>query len=75
MSNLQFVKKLYNGKNCYSDHMSAEEIGLLYLKSKVEDILVEMISKERIVFLTGNPGEKQFFPCLSFPPQYPLPSI
>ena len=53
MSNLQFVKKLYNGKNCYSDHMSAEEIGLLYLKSKVEDIVVEMIINERIVFLSG----------------------
>lgn len=61
MSNLQFVKKLYNGKNCYSDHMSAEEIGLLYLKSKVEDIVVEMISKERIVFLTGNPGDGKTF--------------
>ena len=57
MSNLQFVKKLYNGKNCYSDHMTPEEIELLYLKSKVEDIVSEMISKNRIVFLTGNPGD------------------
>lgn len=57
MSNLQFVKKLYNGKNCYSDHMTPEEIELLYLESRVEDIVSEMISKNRIVFLTGNPGD------------------
>ena len=57
MSNLQFVKKLYNGKNCYSDHMTPEEIELLYLKSRVEDIVSEMISKNRIIFLTGNPGD------------------
>ena len=50
MSNLQFVKKLYNGKNCYSDHMTPEEIELLYLKSRVEDIVSEMISKNRIIF-------------------------
>ena len=33
MSNLEFVKKLYNGKNCYSDHMSAEEL-VEYYKGK-----------------------------------------
>ena len=61
MSNLEFVKKLYNGKNCYSDHMSAEELGLLYLKSKVEDIVSDMLDKNRIIFLTGNPGDGKTF--------------
>ena len=27
MSKLDFIKKLYNGKNCYSDHMNEDEIG------------------------------------------------
>lgn len=61
MDNLQFVKKLYNGKNCYSDHMSSKEIENLHLKSKLEDITVEMIEKKRIVFLTGNPGDGKTF--------------
>ena len=61
MGNLEFVKKLYNGKNCYSDHMSAEELGLLHIRSKVEDIVSEMLKKNRIVFLTGNPGDGKTF--------------
>ena len=39
MSKLEFVKKLYNGKNCYSDHMTAEELNLLHISSKVEELM------------------------------------
>ena len=55
MSKLEFVKKLYNGKNCYSDHMTAEELNLLHISSKVEELICEMLYKGKIVFLTGNP--------------------
>lgn len=57
MSNLEFVKKLYNGKNCYSDHMSDEELGLIHISSKVEDIILNLLASKKIVFLTGNPGD------------------
>ena len=61
MSNLEFVRKLYNGKNCYSDHMSSEELGLIHIGSKVEDIILSLLKSKKIVFLTGNPGDGKTF--------------
>ncbi len=61
MDNLDFIKKLYNGKNCYSDHMSEEQLELLHLKSEVEKIIVEKVNDNKIVFLTGNPGDGKTF--------------
>lgn len=61
MSKLDFVKKLYNGKNCYSDHMGESELQLLHISSKAEDIIVDMITHGKIVFLTGNPGDGKTF--------------
>lgn len=57
MSRLEFVKKLYNGKNCYSDHMSDEELGLIHITSNVEGLIKDMLGKAKIIFLTGNPGD------------------
>lgn len=57
MNSLQFVKKLYNGKNCYSDSLTNEEIALLHIPSGVEKTVEEMVKQNRIVFLTGNPGD------------------
>lgn len=61
MSKLDFIKKLYNGKNCYSDHMTEEELKLLHISSRVENLICEMLRKEKIVFLTGNPGDGKTF--------------
>ena len=61
MSKLDFVRKLYNGKNCYSDHMKESELQLLHISSKAEDIIVDMIMHGKIVFLTGNPGDGKTF--------------
>lgn len=61
MSNVDFIKKLYNGKNCYSDHMNREQLELLHIHSSVEDIIVNLVSKNKIVFLTGNPGDGKTF--------------
>lgn len=61
MDNLQFIQRLYNGKNCYSDSMSDEQIELLHIVSGVESIVTRMISENRIVFLTGNPGDGKTF--------------
>lgn len=61
MSSLEFVRKLYNGRNCYSDHMSDEEIKLIHLSSGVETIISEMLKKGKLVFLTGNPGDGKTF--------------
>lgn len=57
MDNLQFIQGLYNGKNCYSDAMTDEQIELLHIESGVEAIIKKMINERRIVFLTGNPGD------------------
>jgi len=57
VNGLHFVKKLYNGKNCYSDSLKDEEIALLHIPSGVERIVEEMVAANRIVFLTGNPGD------------------
>lgn len=61
MTNLDFIKKLYNGKNCYSDHMGDDEIGLLHISSNAESIIIDMVKKGKIVFLTGNPGDGKTF--------------
>ena len=61
MSNVDFIKKLYNGKNCYSDHMDREQLELLHIHSSVEDIIVNLIRKKKIVFLTSNPGDGKTF--------------
>ena len=61
MSKLEFIKKLYNGKNCYSDHMSDDELNLLHITSGVERLIVEMLEKGKIIFLTGNPGDGKTF--------------
>ena len=57
MNNLQFIQRLYKGKNCYSDSMSDEQIDLLHIPSGVEAIIAKMVSENRMVFLTGNPGD------------------
>lgn len=61
MTKLDFIKKLYNGKNCYSDHMTADELELLHITSRVESLISEMLRKGKIVFLTGNPGDGKTF--------------
>lgn len=61
MSNLEFVRKLYNGKNCYSDHMSDEELKLIHISSNVEGIIINLLKSKKIVFLTGNPGDGKTF--------------
>ncbi len=54
MDNLQFIQRLYNGKYCYSDSMTEEQISLLHIASGVEDIIRLMVEQRRIVFLTGS---------------------
>lgn len=61
MDNLQFIQRLYNGKNCYSDSMSDEQISLLHIKSGVETVIEKMVYEKRVVFLTGNPGDGKTF--------------
>lgn len=61
MGNLDFVKKLYNGKNCYSDHMDNRELNLLHIESNVETIITDMLENNKIVLLTGNPGDGKTF--------------
>ena len=57
MDNLQFIQRLYNGKNCYTDAMTDEQIELLHIESGVERIIKRMINENKMVFLTGNPGD------------------
>ena len=69
MSKLEFVKKLYNGKNCYSDHMSDEELALIHIPSNVEALIKDMLGKAKIIFLTGNPGDGKTFVIKSVYPE------
>ena len=49
MTKIDFVKKLYNGKNCYSDHMDESELQLIHIASNVEKIIIDMLAHNRIV--------------------------
>lgn len=61
MTRLNFVEKLYQGRNCYSDHMSSDELALLHIHSKVESIIADLLTRNKVVFLTGNPGDGKTF--------------
>lgn len=61
MDNLQFIQQIYHGKNCYADSMTPEQIVLLRVPSGVEIIVRKMVRENRIVFLTGNPGDGKTF--------------
>ena len=61
MDNLQFIQRLYNGKYCYSDSMTEEQISLLHIASGVEDIIRLMVEQRRIVFSHRQPGDGKTF--------------
>jgi hypothetical protein len=61
MSNLQLIKRLYRGKTCYSDALTEAELELLQLPSGADAIIEQMLKDERIIFLTGNPGDGKTF--------------
>lgn len=61
MDNLQFIQRLHNGKYCYSDSMSPEQISLLHISSGAENIIRRMVEQRKIIFLTGNPGDGKTF--------------
>ena len=56
MEQIEFIKKLYNGKNCYSDFMTKDQLNILRIDSHVDKLIDKFISN-KIVFLTGNPGD------------------
>jgi len=41
--------------------MTEEELKLLHISSKVENLICQMLRKGKIVFLTGNPGDGKTF--------------
>ena len=61
MDNLQFIQCIYYGKNLYADSMTQEQLDVLHIKSGIEEIISKMIGENRIVFLTGNPGDGKTF--------------
>lgn len=61
MGNLDYIKKLYKGKNCYSDHMDMDQLSILHIQSNVEGIIKTLVSNGKIVFITGNPGDGKTF--------------
>lgn len=56
MEQVEFIKKLYNGKNCYSDFMNKEQLDILRIASHVDE-LIEKYLPYKMIFLTGNPGD------------------
>lgn len=61
MNALEYIKKLYNGKNCYSDHMGEKELNLLHIESNVEKMIKDYLMQKKVVFVTGNPGDGKTF--------------
>lgn len=61
MNALEYIKKLYNGKNCYSDHMGENELNVLHIESNVEKMIENYLSQKKVVFVTGNPGDGKTF--------------
>ena len=61
MTRLEFVEKLYNGRNCYSDHMGSDELSLLHICSNAESLIADFLARNKVVFLTGNPGDGKTF--------------
>lgn len=57
MEHLDFIKKLYNGKNCYSDFMTKEQLDILRIESNVDNLIDKFIKMKKMIFLTGNPGD------------------
>ena len=41
--------------------MDESELQLLHIASNVEKIIIDMLSHNRIIFLTGNPGDGKTF--------------
>ena len=74
MSKLDFIKKLYNGKNCYSDHMNMSKADVIEIEGKVVEklpnaffkvelenghqILATISGKLRMNFIRILPGDK-----------------
>ena len=48
MNKLDFVRKLYRGKNCYSDPLTPEEIELIHIRSTTENIISQMLEDKKI---------------------------
>ena len=57
MERVEFIEKLYNGKNCYSDFMTNDEMDILRINSKIDELLERWLFDNKIIFLTGNPGD------------------
>lgn len=71
MGYLQFIKRLYRGKSCYSDTLSEKELDMLHLPSGVEMIIERMVNEGRIIFLTGNPGDGKTYIIRAVKKKYP----
>ena len=52
MDKLDFVRKLYRGKNCYSDPLTPEEIEIIHIRSTTEKIISQMLEDKKIIILT-----------------------
>ena len=50
MDKLDFVRKLYRGKNCYSDPLTPEEIEIIHIRSTTEKIISQMLEDRKIIF-------------------------
>lgn len=66
MNNLQFIKKFCKGSSCYSDHMDAEEIQLLHIKSGTEELVQDFLAQRQMLFITGNPGDGKTYLIKTF---------
>ena len=61
MSKLDFIKKLYNGKNCYSDHMNKDELGFLHISSGVEPLVSDIDEYADLIQTAEMQGKRKEF--------------
>ncbi|MFC7366299.1 MULTISPECIES: hypothetical protein [Bhargavaea] len=54
---LDFISKMYNGRNSYAEIFSDEELKAIHIPSNLERAIRNFIEKNKLVILTGNPGD------------------
>ena len=56
-SSIEFLKHLYRGSSAYADNIEAERLRLIHIETDLDNAIIDALSNDRDVVLTGNPGD------------------
>lgn len=54
---LQFIRDFYRGTSAYADHVDADLLSYIHLKTKLDDAVISAAKSGKDIVLTGNPGD------------------